>query len=109
MKPGMREDVVQSDSLLGQKCEALLHQLHGGVGEVQVPVPGELAGAGVPVAGEGDVTAEHVVEEDTQGPDSQPVPGVAPLLDPLRRGVDPGALVLGEHSAGGVVLLQKTS
>ena len=107
----MREDGVQSYSLFGQNCEAPLHQVHGGVGEAQVPVPGELAGAGVPVAGEGDVAAEHVVEEDTQGPDGEPVPGVAPLLDPLGRGVDPGASVFGEHSAGGVVvfgLIQNT-
>ena len=101
----MREDGIQSYSLFGQNCEASLHQVHGGVGEAQVPVPGELASAGVPVAGEGDVTAEHVVEEDAQGPDGQPVPSVAPLLDPLGRGVDPGAAVLGEHSAGGVVVV----
>ena len=99
----MREDGIQSYSLFRQNCEASLHQVHGGVGEAQVPVPGELAGAGVPVAGEGDVATQHVVEEDAQGPDGQPVPGVAPLLDPLGRGVDPGAPVLREHSAGGVV------
>ena len=84
----MREDGVQSYSLFGQNCEAPLHQVHGGVGEAQVSVPGELAGAGVPVAGEGDVAAEHVIEEDTQGPDCQFVCLVFAVQDPLWRTVD---------------------
>ena len=89
----MREDGVQSYSLFGQNCEAPLHQVHGGVGEAQVSVPGELAGAGVPVAGEGDVTAEHVVEEDAQGPDSQTLPLVSSRGNPLGRTVDSSPVI----------------
>ena len=40
---------------------------------------------------EGDVAGDHVVEEDAQGPDRHPVSGVAPVLDPLRRGVNSGS------------------
>ena len=39
---------------------------------------------------EGNVTADHVVEEDAEGPDGQAVRRVPPVLDPLRGSVDSG-------------------
>ena len=38
---------------------------------------------------EGDVPADHVVEEDAEGPDGGLVPVVLPTLDPLGWGVHP--------------------
>ena len=43
---------------------------------------------------EGDVPADHVVEEDTQGPDGGLRPQVPGAPDPLWWGVDPGAFKL---------------
>ena len=40
---------------------------------------------------EGDVSADHVVEEDTEGPDGEAVGTVATVLDPLRRRVHAGS------------------
>ena len=40
---------------------------------------------------EGDVATDHVMQEDTQGPDCHPICSVAPVLDPFRRGVDTGS------------------
>ena len=40
---------------------------------------------------EGDVATDHVMQEDTQGPDCHPICSVAPVLDPLGRGVDTGS------------------
>ena len=45
---------------------------------------------------EGDVAADHVVEEDAQGPDGGLGAQVPRTPDPLGRGVDPGALKLRE-------------
>jgi len=41
---------------------------------------------------EGDVAASHVVEEDSEGPDSEAVGFVPPVLDPLRWRVHPGSV-----------------
>ena len=55
------------------------------VSEVQLGV------ADLVVRLEGDVAADHVVEEDAQGPHSQRVAVVAATADPLWWSVDPGA------------------
>ncbi len=39
---------------------------------------------------EGNVSADHVVEQDAEGPDGGFVPVVLATLDPLRRGVYAG-------------------
>ena len=54
----------------------------------------ELGVADLLVGLEGDVAADHVVEEDAQGPDGGLGAQVARTPDPLGRGVDPGALEL---------------
>ena len=54
----------------------------------------ELGVADLVVCLEGDVAADHVVEEDAQGPDGGLGAQVPRTPDPLGRGVDPGALKL---------------
>ena len=51
----------------------------------------QLGVADVLVPLEGDVAADHVKEEDAQGPDSSRLPLVASLANPLRWRVDSGA------------------
>ena len=50
----------------------------------------EMGEADLLVALEGDVPADHVVEQDPQGPDRRLFPVVAGLLDPFRGRVHPG-------------------
>ena len=40
---------------------------------------------------EGDVPADHVVEEDTERPDCERIAVISTASDPLRRSVDSGA------------------
>ena len=58
---------------------------HGVAGPVGEPEQG------LGVRLEGDVPADHVMEEDPQGPDCHPVRSVAPVLDPLGRRVNSGS------------------
>ena len=51
----------------------------------------QLRAADLLVALEGDVPADHVKEEDAQGPHSGRLPLVASLANPLWWRVDPGA------------------
>ena len=48
--------------------EALLDEVPGLGGELDMVMPVELGGADLLVGGVGDVAAEHVVQQDTQGP-----------------------------------------
>ena len=89
MEPGMAEDPVQSDAILRPDPETGSDQIltlgaHG-------PPEAELRVADLLVLLEGDVAADHVIEEDAQGPDSQRVAVVAAASDPFWRSVDPGA------------------
>ena len=51
----------------------------------------DLAGADGRVGLVGNVAAEHVVEEDAEGPDGHRAGVVAAAPDPLRRRVDTGS------------------
>ena len=62
--------------------------------DVDVRVPDQLTGADLLVSLERNVSVEHVVEEDSQAPDCQPIPRVLLQHRPLWRGVDSGALEL---------------
>ena len=80
--PGVREDVLEVNAVLGPDPETGPDEglAVGGDGAAQV----DLGRANLVVLLEGDVAAHHVVEEDAEGPDcewSRLVP-VAP--DPLR-------------------------
>ena len=63
--------------------------------DIDVGMPDQLTGADLLVSLEGNVSVQHVVEEDSQAPDCQPVPRVLLQHRPLRGGVNPGALELG--------------
>ena len=89
MEPRMAEDLVQGDAVLGPNPETRPDQILtlGG----HRPPEAELRVADLLVLLEGDVAADHVVEEDAQGPHSQRVAVVAATADPLWWSVDPGA------------------
>jgi len=61
-------------------------------------VPGQAAGADLLVCGVGDVPAQHVVQEDTQGPHSQAGGLVFSLQNPLGRTVHSSSSELLEYS-----------
>ena len=89
MEPGMAEDLVQGDPVLRSDPETSSDQIltlgaHG-------PSEAELCVADLLVLLEGDVAADHVVEEDAQGPDCQRVAVVSAAADPLWRRVHTGA------------------
>ena len=65
-------------------------------------MPDQLTGADLVVSLEGNVSVEHVVEEDSQAPDSEAVTRVLLPHRPLWRGVDPGALELRVDQGGRV-------
>ena len=89
MEPRMAEDLVQGDAVLGPNPETRPDQILtlGG----HRPPEAELRVADLLVLLEGDVAADHVVEEDAQGPHGQRVAVIAAAANPLRRRVHPGA------------------
>jgi len=93
----MRENAIQRYSTLLPDVEALLDQVPGLGRQAQLGVPDQLAGADLPVSGVGNVPAQHVVEEDAQGPDGQTRGLIFSLQDPLGRTVDPSTAELFEH------------
>jgi len=56
---------------------------------------GELGVADLVVPLEGDISADHVVEQDAKAPDGEGVAVVAAAADPLGRGVHAGAVKVG--------------
>lgn len=89
--------MIKSYSLVRLILETLLDEVLGLVGELDMVVPVHLAVADLLVIGVGDVAAEHVVQQDAQGPDGQTVRCVLSLLDPLWRRIDSGAAELPKH------------
>ena len=85
----MREDVLESDPGAGGEVEAAADEvlrLGGHVGR-----EGDPGLADLPLRLEGDVAAEHVVQQDAEGPHGRRVAAVPAQPDPLGRGVDQGA------------------
>lgn len=93
----MRENTIERYSILMLDVEALLDQVPGLVRQTQFGVPDQLPGADLLVCGVGDVPAQHVVEQDAQGPDSQTRGLVFSVQDPLRWAVDTSTTELFEH------------
>ena len=89
MEPGVVEDAVQGDPILRPNPETRPDQILtlGADGSSEA----ELCVADLLVLLEGDVAADHVVEEDAQGPHGQRVAVIAAAANPLRRRVHPGA------------------
>jgi hypothetical protein len=87
-KPGMGEDCREVDPVLGSDPQAGLHQVPA-LGAHR-PAEGELGAADLVVLFEGDVAADHVEEQDAEGPDGEGGGTVAVAADPLRRCVHSG-------------------
>ena len=86
--PGVVEDLAQLDAARRVDPQALRHQVLA-LG-ADLAVEAEPRRADLLVRLEGDVAADHVVEEDAQRPHGGLVAVVLVALDPLRRGVHTG-------------------
>ena len=85
----MGEHSVQADPVLRPNPETRPDQVLALRGHR--PPEAQLRVADLLVLLEGDVAADHVVEEDAQGPDGQRVAVVAAAANPFRRRVHSGA------------------
>ena len=85
----MTEHAVQGDPVLRPNPETRPDQVLA-LGGHRSP-EAQLGVADLLVLLEGDVAADHVVEEDAQGPDCQRVAVVSAAADPLWRRVHTGA------------------
>ena len=85
-QPGVTQDLLQTDSVVGSDLQAAPDKTLALLRDAPPEV--ELGVADLLVLLEGDVPADHVVEEDAQGPDGGRHPVVAGAPDPLRGGVD---------------------
>ena len=85
--PGVLEDGLQRYPVLGPDPQAGQDQLLAVAGEAGHAEP-HIRGADVLVLLEGDVAADHVVQEDAQAPHCQLVSVVTFLDNPLRGRVD---------------------
>ena len=94
LEPGVGGDLVDVQPLVGVDLETATDQALHLLAELQLGEPGEVGLGDLSVALEGDVAADHVVEEDSQGPDGQTLWSVGPGVDPLWGGVDSSALEL---------------
>ena len=83
--PGVGEDHVQRDPGAGLDPQAPLDEVAALSRQPGAEV--DLGGADLLVLLEGDVAADHVVEEDAQGPHGGRRPVVPVEADPLGRGV----------------------
>ena len=93
VEPGVGGQRGQAGSVGRVHSEALPHQILT-LWRHPVAEP-QLGAADLLVALEGDVTADHVVQEDAQGPDGGQLPVVSVVSDPLGRGVHPGPVKVG--------------
>jgi hypothetical protein len=82
------QDVLDGDPVGRSKSEAPSDQVLALVSESGSEL--EVCVADLLILLEGDVAADHVVEEDAQAPDGKPVSPVSPELDPLWRSVHSG-------------------
>ena len=86
--PGVVEDLAQLDAARRVDPQALRHQVLA-LG-ADLAVEAEPRRADLLVRLEGDVAADHVVEEDAQRPHGGRRAMVSVEANPLRRGVYPG-------------------
>ncbi len=83
--PRMLEDLLQLDAVAGADSEAAADQVLALVGQTGAEL--DLGHADLLVLLEGDVAADHVVQQDAQRPDGGWVAMVPRAADPLRRSV----------------------
>ena len=84
----MSEDLLETDSLLSVDTETRADEVL--TLRTHVPPEDDLSVADLLVSLVGDVAADHVVEEDAQGPDSHGLGVVTPLSDPFGGRIHPG-------------------
>ena len=82
----MLEDLLDGDPVVGPQPQASADQILALVSQSR-PEP-DVGVADLLVLLEGDVSADHVVEQDAEAPDSGRNSVVAAESDPLRRSVD---------------------
>ena len=87
--PGVLEDLLELDAVPGADAQAAADKVLALVGEAGAEL--DLGHADLLVLLEGDVPADHVVQEDPQRPDGGGVAVVAGAADPLRGSVDASA------------------
>lgn len=87
--PGVVKNVLQVDPRSRSQLQALPNEIPAFVGDPVAEI--ELRGTYLLVLFEGDVAADHVVEEDAERPNGGAETVVAVEADPLRRGVDASA------------------
>ncbi len=85
LKPGVGQEVLETRSLVGLNLKTLANQVLTLDGESN-PEP-KLCTTDLLVRFEGDVAADHVVEEDAHAPDGGLFAVVATGTNPLGRGV----------------------
>ena len=90
VEPGVGDDGGQAGPALGLHAEALPDQVLA-LRRHSVAEP-HLRHTDLLVRLEGDVAADHVEQEDAQGPDGGQLPVVSVVSDPLGRSVHPGAI-----------------
>ena len=77
-QPGVVGQVSQGKSFFGVHLQAASDQTLHLLAQLQLWEPGELGSADLSIALKGDVATDHVIEEDTQGPDGQTLRPVSP-------------------------------
>ena len=85
----MIEDVFEGDSVVGPQAEAVADEVLALVGEASTEL--DLGVADLLILFEGDVAADHVVEQDAQAPDGGGVGVVTGAADPFGRSVNAGS------------------
>merc|ERR1712156_949462 len=91
-QPGVRRDLRECQSLRSVHLQTATDQALDLLAKLQLWEPGEMSSADLSIALKGHVSADHVVEEDTQGPDCEALWPVSSGVDPLWGRVDPGSL-----------------
>ena len=87
--PGVEEELLDEDAVARPYPQAPLDEVLALEGQAGAEL--DLGRADLLVLLEGDVAADHVVEEDAQRPHGGGVPVVAAAADPLGRGVHAGS------------------
>ena len=90
----MDSQLLEADPLFWVGVQASADKMLGLVRQPQLREPEQLSLLDLLVCLIGDITTEHVKEQDAQRPDCETICLVAPVFDPLWRTVDPGALKL---------------
>ena len=85
----MAKDVIKTNSIRGLDSEASSDQLLAGLGDVLPEVQMSRDDLVVPL--EGDVSTDHVIQQDTQTPNRGTRAKISIEQDPFRRSINSGA------------------